>query len=101
MAQAPTGEALTHQIARLARLELSAQEVATFTPQLDEVLKYVAQLQEVNVTGVEPLTQPIELATPLREDVVVPSPRTASGEPKVLSSAPDTLHGGYKTPPVL
>ena len=97
---APTGDALL-LIARLARLELTADEVKVFTPQLGEVLKYVAQLQSLDVTGVEPMTHPLELSTPLRDDVVRPSLLDADGEPKVLSSAPETLHGGYKVPPVL
>src|SRR4051794_35087517 len=100
MSDAPTGDALL-QIARLARLELTPDEVKLFTPQLGDVLQYVVQLQSVNVEGVEPMTHPLELKTPLREDVVHVSPVDADGAPKVLASAPETLHGGYKVPQVL
>lgn len=96
----PTGEVLT-QIAQLARLELSAEEIRVFTPQLGDILKYVEQLQTVDVTGVELMTHPVELATALREDRVVPTVLDDQGEPKVLESAPETLHGGFKVPPVL
>lgn len=94
-------EALTRQIAELARLELSNEEVATFTPQLGQILKYVEQLQRVQVEGVDAMISPIELETPYREDCVLPSFMGAEGKPKVLESAPDTLDDGFKVPPIL
>lgn len=92
---------LTLRISRLARLALTDQEAQGFSKQLGEILKYVDQLQEVNVAGVDPLMHPFEMATPLREDTVVPPLRTPDGEPKVLECAPDVLGGGYKVPPIL
>jgi len=100
MPVAPTGEVLM-QIAQLARLELSNDEIQVFAPQLGDILKYVEQLQTVDVSGVEVMTHPIELATPLREDRVVATVLDDQGEPKVLGSAPEILRGGYKVPPVL
>lgn len=94
-------EALTRKVAELARLELTDAEVSTFTPQLRQILGYVELLQEVDVTGVEPLVNPFPLATPLREDVVVPPLKDADGNPKTLKPAPDTLDGGFKVPPIL
>ncbi|HLE00582.1 MAG TPA: Asp-tRNA(Asn)/Glu-tRNA(Gln) amidotransferase subunit GatC [Bdellovibrionota bacterium] len=64
-------ETLTLRVADLARLELSEDEVRTFTPQLRDVIGYVEQLQEVDVSGVEPLTHPLEPGdSALREDRV-------------------------------
>ena len=94
-------EELTRYVANLSRLELSHLEVTTFTQQLGEILKYVEQLHKVDVTGVEPLTHPLELATPMREDRVVPSPMDHEGKPKVLLSAPDVMDDGFKVPPIL
>jgi aspartyl-tRNA(Asn)/glutamyl-tRNA(Gln) amidotransferase subunit C len=94
-------EKLTRQVAELARLELSDQEVQLFTSQLGEVLKYIDQLQSVDVSGVEPLTHALDLVHPLREDVIKPSPVDAAGKPKVLSSAPDVMYDGFKVPPIL
>jgi aspartyl-tRNA(Asn)/glutamyl-tRNA(Gln) amidotransferase subunit C len=94
-------EALTRRVAELARLELSADEVRTFTAQLADILKYVDQLAQVDVSGVEPLTQPVPLETPLREDVAIPSPRDGEGRPKVLGAAPEVIDGGFKVPPIL
>jgi aspartyl-tRNA(Asn)/glutamyl-tRNA(Gln) amidotransferase subunit C len=92
---------LTRKIAGLARLELTDKEVQTFTSQLGSILGYIDQLAKADVAGVEPMTHPIELATALRDDVVKPSPVDAEGKPRVLESAPDVLHDGFKVPPVL
>jgi aspartyl-tRNA(Asn)/glutamyl-tRNA(Gln) amidotransferase subunit C len=92
---------LTRQVAHLARLELSEQEVQTFTAQLGDILKYVEQLQKVDVQSVEPLTHPLELATPMRNDEVRAPFVDSEGKPKVLQSAPDVLFEGFKVPPIL
>ena len=90
---------LTRKVAQLARLSLSDTEVQTFTEQLKEVLTYFEQLQEVDVSTVEPLHRPFDLATPLREDEVK---ITSEFDRKLLlSSAPELLNDGFKVPPVL
>ncbi len=94
-------EALTRQVAALARLELSENEVKTFSSQLSQIIKYVEKLQEVDVKGVEPLSHPIDLPTPLRPDVVLASPTDLEGKPKVLQAAPEVLYDGFKVPPIL
>lgn len=92
---------MTQKVATLARLKLTDEELTTFTDQVGDILKYVEKLQEVNVEGVAPMTHPLELSTPMREDVAVPSPTNSEGKPKVLDSAPDVLNDGYKVPPIL
>jgi len=61
------------RIAVLARLELSPEEEQLFQGQLSAVLNYVAQLNELDVSGVEPMTHALAEATPLRPDEVRPS----------------------------
>jgi len=98
-------EALTRQVANLARLELTDQEVTTFTSQLSDILAYVDQLQKLDVSKVEPLTHPfgtsIEALAPLREDIVKPFMTNAEGKPKVLDSAPEAYEDGFKVPPII
>jgi aspartyl-tRNA(Asn)/glutamyl-tRNA(Gln) amidotransferase subunit C len=60
-------------IAHLARLELSADEVATMTRQLGAILEYVAQLREVDTEGVEPLAHPLPVQNVFRADEPAPS----------------------------
>lgn len=47
-------ESAVRQVARLARLDLSELEVAAFGRELGAILEYVAQLEQVDVQGVEP-----------------------------------------------
>jgi aspartyl-tRNA(Asn)/glutamyl-tRNA(Gln) amidotransferase subunit C len=60
-------------IARLARLELTPEEVERYTPQLNRVLTHAAELAEVDVGGVAPVGGVSEWDAPLREDVVTES----------------------------
>lgn len=94
-------ENLTRKMANLARLELTDLEVKTFTDQMGKILGYVESLQKVDVSKVQPLTQPFEMETPLREDTIIEPLLGPDGKPKVLGSAPDTLNDGYKVPPIL
>lgn len=93
-------EALTRKIAELSKLELTPEEVKRYTAQLQEVLGYVEQLSEVD-TQVEPMVHPLSLSTPMREDVVRPSPRSSNGSPRTLQPAPEVEEGGFKVPPIL
>ena len=76
-------------VARLARLELSAEETALFQAQLAKVLEHAAKLEEVNVEGVEPAAHAFPIFDVVREDESRPgltveealrnAPRTANG----------------------
>jgi aspartyl-tRNA(Asn)/glutamyl-tRNA(Gln) amidotransferase subunit C len=60
-------------IARLARVALSDAEAAQFQTQLSSVLSFVAQLDEVDVSGVEPTAHAQELGNVMRPDMSRPS----------------------------
>jgi aspartyl-tRNA(Asn)/glutamyl-tRNA(Gln) amidotransferase subunit C len=63
------------RIAALARLRLSADEERTFAVQLSAILDHVRQLEELDVSGVEPMTHALAAGElpGLRPDVVEPS----------------------------
>jgi aspartyl-tRNA(Asn)/glutamyl-tRNA(Gln) amidotransferase subunit C len=86
------------RVARLARLELSAEEKDLFARQLAGILAYAEQIQRVPTEGIEPTSHAGDAAT-LRDDEVRPSlPRD-----EVLAAAPDAdlVAGLYKVPRVL
>lgn len=58
------------KLARLARLDLSEEEIETFQDQLSEILQYVEQLQRVDVSGLNPTNQVTGLTNVMRDDVV-------------------------------
>jgi aspartyl-tRNA(Asn)/glutamyl-tRNA(Gln) amidotransferase subunit C len=61
------------QLATLARLQLSEEEVASMTGDLAAILDYVDAMRELDTTGVEPMTHAVPFDCPLRADEVGPS----------------------------
>lgn len=59
------------KLARLCRLRLTDEEVARYQNELSEILAYVEQLQDVDVTGLEPTSQVTGLTNVVREDSVI------------------------------
>lgn len=90
-------QATVRHIARLARIAVSDEEVAALEPELNNILGWIEQLQEVDVTGVEPMTAVIPNHQRLREDKV-----TDGGyRDDVLANAPDAEHGFFAVPKVI
>ncbi|PYV08409.1 MAG: Asp-tRNA(Asn)/Glu-tRNA(Gln) amidotransferase GatCAB subunit C [Acidobacteria bacterium] len=87
------------KIAALAHLHFSEEEIRAFTGQFERILDYVAKLEEVDVTGVEPTSHvsAAEGAQLLRADEVRPSLPVS----EALANAPDAGHGHFKVPKVL
>lgn len=91
-----TPEQVRH-VAQLARLALSEEEVSRFGPQLESILEYVAKMDLLNVSDVEPMAHPLPLTNVLREDVVEASLPVE----KVLQNAPETDGRFFKVPKVI
>jgi aspartyl-tRNA(Asn)/glutamyl-tRNA(Gln) amidotransferase subunit C len=85
------------KVAILARLRLAPDEIAMFTEQLNSIVDYVAQLKELDTTGVEPLAHGIELRNVFREDVRGP----ALDREQALANAPRRDRVGFLVPAVL
>lgn len=84
------------QVARLARLELSADELARMADQLNAILGYVEQIQQLNTVSVEPLAHPLPVQNAFREDESAPSlPVDAA-----LSNAPNRTGNYFGVPAV-
>ena len=84
-------------VAHLARLQLSDEEVERFTQQLGEILAYVDQLNEVDTEGVEPMAHAIELSNVLRAD----EPRDSLPREAALGNAPQTDGKYFLVPQIL
>lgn len=59
------------KLARLARLTITDDEIEKYRSELSEILKYVEQLQNVDVEGLEPTNQVTGLKNVMRDDVIV------------------------------
>ena len=85
------------KVAGLARLRLTADELERFTSQLADILDHAADLDALDLEGVEPMAHPIPLANVFRPDV----PAEPLDRDEVLASAPATEDGQFRVPPVL
>ena len=87
---------VTH-VARLARLELTADELELFTAQLTAVLEHAADVEALDVADVEPTMHPYPLRNVVREDMVRPGVE----RDEVLAQAPAAEEGRFKVPAIL
>ena len=85
------------KVARLARLELSDEEKVTFGSQLEQILTYMEQLNQLDTSGVEPTSHAIPVYNVFREDEVKPS----LPQEEVLAIAPDEEDGHFKVPRII
>lgn len=85
------------KVAGLARLRLSEGEMEKYAAQLNNIMKFVEQLNEVNTDKVDPLPSPVDINLKLRKDAVTDGNIQAA----VLANAPEALEGFYVVPKVV
>ena len=86
-----------NKIARLSRIKLDDKESEDYINDLNSILDWVEQLNEVNTENIEPLSNISSSILPKREDV---SKDTNSSE-EILENAPDKLEGFFAVPKVV
>jgi aspartyl-tRNA(Asn)/glutamyl-tRNA(Gln) amidotransferase subunit C len=84
-------------VADLARLRLRPEEVEMFTRQLNDILGYVEQLQELDTAGVEPMSHVVPVCNVFREDEA----RPGLDRDQALENAPDREGGAFLVPRVI
>ncbi len=85
------------ELARLARIELTREELEHLAPQLDVILESVAHVADVAADDIPPTSHALPLTNVFREDVVVPSlPRE-----DVLAGAPASDLDRFRVPRIL
>ena len=81
-------------VARLARLELSDEEVERMASELSSILDHVDKISELDLDGVEPTAHVVELENVLRAD----EPRPSLPRERALEPAPDPADGAFRVP---
>jgi aspartyl-tRNA(Asn)/glutamyl-tRNA(Gln) amidotransferase subunit C len=81
-------------VARLARLELTEDEVERYAGELSKVLDYIEKISELDLEGVEPTSHVVHVENILRAD----EPRPSLPAEVALESAPDPAPGGFRVP---
>jgi len=84
-------------VARLARLELSEEELARYREQLSAILDYAARLQAVDTSWVALAAEILTAEAPLRAD----EPAVGLAVDKLLRGAPQVEENQFRVPPVL
>jgi len=90
-----TREQVQH-VARLARLELSDEELERMREQLSAILEAVGKVAELDLVDVEPTAHPLDLVNVLADDV----PRPSLPREEALANAPDPEDGFFGVPAV-
>lgn len=84
-------------IAKLARIRLSEAELPHYAGEINSILAWIAQLQEVNTDGVEALASVSQAKLPWREDKVT----DGNIQEDVLANATDAQYGCFAVPKVI
>jgi aspartyl-tRNA(Asn)/glutamyl-tRNA(Gln) amidotransferase subunit C len=81
-------------VARLARLELAEEQVERMTRELSGVLDHIEKIGELELEGVEPAAQVVDVVNVLRAD----EPRPCLPREVALATAPEVVDGGFGVP---
>ena len=84
-------------VAHLARLDFSEEEKVKFTSQLNNILMYIEKLNQVDTTGIEPVSHAIALQNAFRDDVV----KDSVSHELSLSNAPEARGPFFRVPKVI
>ena len=85
------------KVAKLARLNLPDDKIATYTEQLESILGYVSQLEQIDSTGVPETTRAVEVTNVTRQDGVDPTPVRE----EILNQAPQREGDFFRVPKIL
>jgi aspartyl-tRNA(Asn)/glutamyl-tRNA(Gln) amidotransferase subunit C len=85
------------RVARLARIAVSEEEAERMTGELNTILGFVEQLNEVDVSGVEPMTSVIPMEMKKRADVVTDGSKVED----IVANAPATDENFFLVPKVV
>ena len=85
------------RIARLARIHVDDADLAPLADELNNILGWIEQLDEVDTDGVEPMTSAVEMVQRLRADAM----NDGDLQDEVLANAPDAADGFFAVPKVV
>ncbi|MEM9964733.1 MAG: Asp-tRNA(Asn)/Glu-tRNA(Gln) amidotransferase subunit GatC [Asticcacaulis sp.] len=89
--------ATVKKVASLSRLREADERLESLAGELNGILGWIEQLNEVDVSDAQPMTSAVEVAAPLRDDVVSDGNKVAD----VVSNAPKTVDGFFVVPKVV
>ena len=91
-------EKITLKIASLAKLELTDQEIKEYSKDLTNILKWMEELKEVDVSNIQPVTSVTKNELYEREDIAY---KNTVEQEKILLNAPEKLGEYFTVPKVI
>ena len=85
------------RIAKLAKLHLDEEQIINYTKNINEILTYMEQLNELNIKDIEPLSHVLDQSNIVREDIVTESLDIK----EILKSAPQSSEKHFVVPKVI
>ncbi len=85
------------KVARLARLDLTPDEIERATEKLGDMLDHFADIDALDLSAIEPMNQPLPIVNVMRDDVVEP----CLDRDEVLAAAPQAEDGRFRVPPII
>ncbi len=85
------------KVAHLARLELTEDQIENYREQLEEILSYVDQLQDIDTENIDPTTRAVEVVNAFREDLV----EVNCSREDLLNQAPQRDGDFFRVPKIL
>jgi aspartyl-tRNA(Asn)/glutamyl-tRNA(Gln) amidotransferase subunit C len=89
------------KIAKLAHLEITDEEVAIYTPQMANIVKYVEQLNELDTAEIDPMLGGLTLEGEATDSVRADVPLGSFTQTESLAEAPSAVAGHFQVPKVL
>jgi aspartyl-tRNA(Asn)/glutamyl-tRNA(Gln) amidotransferase subunit C len=84
-------------VALLGRLAMSAEEQEAYKQQLNDILRYMEKLNELDTSTVKPMAHVLPVVNVLREDEV----KTGLDQELVMQNAPDRFDGQFRVPKIV
>jgi aspartyl-tRNA(Asn)/glutamyl-tRNA(Gln) amidotransferase subunit C len=85
------------RVARLARIKVPDADLARLADELSHIVSWIEQLNEVDTSGVEPMTRVVDAKLPMRDDVVTDGGRRDA----ILANAPQATEAFFTVPKVV
>lgn len=89
------------KVAKLAHLEITDEEVAMYTPQMADIVKYVEQLNELDTDNIEPMLGGLTIEGENTSTIRTDDPRKSFSQADALNEAPSGVAGHFQVPKVL
>ncbi len=84
-------------IAELSQLKFSEDELINFTREMNNILKYVEKLNEINTENIQPLTHTIEVVNVFRQDEI----KQSISKQEAFKNAPDNTEDFFRVPKII